>query len=206
MHTVNLVRSRSRYVALCAGNHVPVTYKASVDRLSTNRHTIFNMGKKNAFLAPSPMTSRIDGRRLAGAAAGILAVLFLFSSVAACDSSSSAGCQPATSFLWGGPSAEAQADTLILAAAKKLEPKKRVFNCSKQRSPQWQRLKPYRGEVRSNGKTGKRARYYEWDATHNDIEVYGPASKYKHLGSMDPITGRIYKDPVEGRNLRGKLK
>lgn len=66
--------------------------------------------------------------------------------------------------------------------------------------------KPHKGSVHSNGKSGKAALYYEWDHTHNDIEVYGPAPGYKHLGSMDPSTGQIYKRPVEGRNLRGKLK
>ncbi|MBX9975090.1 hypothetical protein H7K21_19040 [Cytobacillus firmus] len=35
-------------------------------------------------------------------------------------------------------------------------------------------------------------RFYSWGHTHNDIEVFD--SKGKHLGSMDPITGKVYKD------------
>ena len=41
--------------------------------------------------------------------------------------------------------------------------------------------------------------YYDWDWTHNDIEVYDRNGK--HLGSMDPVTGIIYKDAVKGRTL-----
>ncbi len=85
-------------------------------------------------------------------------------------------------------------------------PKKRAFNCSKQSSPQWKKFKPYKGSVRTNGKSGRSARYYEWDHTHNDIEVYGPGPDYNHLGSMNPIDGDMYKGPVAGRNLKGKLK
>jgi len=85
-------------------------------------------------------------------------------------------------------------------------PKKRAFNCSKQTFPQWKKFQPYKGSVRSNGKSSKAARYYEWDHTHNDIEVYGPAPDYKHLGSMNPVDGDMYKGPVAGRNLKGKLK
>lgn len=44
------------------------------------------------------------------------------------------------------------------------------------------------------------------DNAHNDIEVYGPAPGYNHLGSMDPVNGNMYKGPVKDRSLRGKLK
>ena len=40
---------------------------------------------------------------------------------------------------------------------------------------------------------------YEWDHAHNDIEVYD--SNGKHLGSMDPITGEMYKPAVKGRKI-----
>lgn len=39
----------------------------------------------------------------------------------------------------------------------------------------------------------------EWDHTHNDIEVYD--NKGRHLGSMDPTTGKMYKPPVPGRTI-----
>ena len=34
----------------------------------------------------------------------------------------------------------------------------RRFNCTKQESPQWKKLKPYKDSIRSNGKSGKAAR------------------------------------------------
>ncbi|ADB35725.1 conserved hypothetical protein [Kribbella flavida DSM 17836] len=67
-------------------------------------------------------------------------------------------------------------------------------------------MDPYKGSVRTNGRSGKSARFYEWDHTHNDIEVYGPGPAYRHLGSMDPRDGDMYKGPVKGRNLQGKLR
>jgi Cytotoxic len=41
---------------------------------------------------------------------------------------------------------------------------------------------------------------YEWDHTHNDIEVYD--SKGRHLGSKDPLTSEMYKGPVKGRKIK----
>lgn len=67
-------------------------------------------------------------------------------------------------------------------------------------SPVWKDLKPYRGRTRTNGKNGKAREYYEWDYTHNDIEAYD--SKGNHLGSIDPITGKIYKPAVPGRTIQ----
>lgn len=84
--------------------------------------------------------------------------------------------------------------------------KTRKANCTKQTSPVWKGFTPYKNGIRTNGKTGKDARFYEWDHTHNDIEVYGPGSSYRHLGSLDPANGKLYKGPVPGRNLQGKLK
>ena len=40
---------------------------------------------------------------------------------------------------------------------------------------------------------------YFWAFTHGDIEVYN--SRGKHLGSMDPNSGEMYKPAVEGRVL-----
>jgi hypothetical protein len=63
----------------------------------------------------------------------------------------------------------------------------------------WRDLKSYKGKTRTNGLSGKQAQYYEWDYTHNDIEVYD--SKGRHIGSMDPMTGEMTKPPVSGRRL-----
>jgi len=65
-------------------------------------------------------------------------------------------------------------------------------------SVQWKKLEPYQGKIKTSG-TGKNRRYYNWDHTHKDIEVYG--SNRKHLGSMDPTTGKMYKPAVNGRKL-----
>jgi Cytotoxic len=78
--------------------------------------------------------------------------------------------------------------------------------CTKSNSPVWKSLKPYKGSLRTNGKSGKAQRFYEWDYTHNDIEEFGPAPHYEHLGSRHPSTNKLYKGPVPGRNLKGKLK
>ena len=81
--------------------------------------------------------------------------------------------------------------------------RERVVNCSKSRSPVWRGMEHYRGDIKTNGKTGYDKRFYRWDNTHNDIEVY---NKYgNHLGSMDPRTGVMYKGPVSGRNIRHLL-
>jgi len=63
----------------------------------------------------------------------------------------------------------------------------------------WKALKPWRGKTKTNGLKGKDKRYYEWDNTHNDIEVYN--AQGRHLGSMDPVSGQIIKPPVSGRTI-----
>lgn len=96
---------------------------------------------------PSRTTS---GRRLTIAAALLFVLLFISITTVACDSSSAAGCRRASSFL-SQESSVLRASDISFLAAKKLQPKaegkERVFNCSKQRSPQWQKLKPYKGSV-----------------------------------------------------------
>ncbi|WP_246180877.1 colicin E3/pyocin S6 family cytotoxin [Nocardia ninae] len=67
-------------------------------------------------------------------------------------------------------------------------------------SPVWKDAKPYKGKTKTNGENGKSREYYEWDYTHNDIEVYD--SKGNHLGSKDPVTGEMYKNPVPGRKIK----
>jgi RHS repeat-associated protein len=71
---------------------------------------------------------------------------------------------------------------------------------TKQTSPVWQRLKPYRGQTKTNGLSGAAREYYEWDYTHGDIEVYN--RRGVHIGSMDPGTGQIIKPAVPGRSIR----
>jgi hypothetical protein len=71
--------------------------------------------------------------------------------------------------------------------------------CTKATSPVWQDLKPYRGSIKTNGETGRRARYYQWDHTHGDIEMYD--HRGRHMGSVSPDTGRIIKGAVKGRTI-----
>lgn len=72
-------------------------------------------------------------------------------------------------------------------------------NPSKANSKVWNSLHPYKGSIKKSG-VGKKTRYYEWDFIHNDIEVYD--SKGRHLGSIEPTTGELYKPPVKGRRLK----
>jgi hypothetical protein len=50
-----------------------------------------------------------------------------------------------------------------------------------------------------NGLNGKDRRYYEWDHTHGDMEVYD--SRGNHLGTMDPQTGQMTKPAAPGRKI-----
>lgn len=70
---------------------------------------------------------------------------------------------------------------------------------TKSNSPTWKQLQPFRGQTKTNGLSGSKRQYYEWDHTHNDIEVYD--SSGRHLGSMDPTSGQMIKPPVEGRTI-----
>lgn len=81
--------------------------------------------------------------------------------------------------------------------------KKRVVNSSKSRSPVWKGLKHHKGDIKTNNETGSKKRYYQWDDKHDDIEVYDRNGK--HLGSMDPRIGKIYKRAVAGRSIRNLL-
>ena len=71
-------------------------------------------------------------------------------------------------------------------------------NPSKANSKIWKKFKNHKNGTKTSG-TGKKKQYYEWDYTHNDIEVCN--SNKKHLGSMDPTTGKMYKPAVKGRKL-----
>ncbi|UBH14200.1 hypothetical protein LAU43_00170 [Macrococcus armenti] len=48
--------------------------------------------------------------------------------------------------------------------------------------------------------SGKNKKYYEWDNTHKEIEVYN--SKGVHIGFMDPLTGQMTKPAVKGRKIK----
>ncbi len=72
----------------------------------------------------------------------------------------------------------------------------RITNLPKAESPVWRELKPYKGQTRTDGE-----KFYKWDHTHNDIEVFSTKGKKDHLGSMNPMTGKIYKPAVKGRFL-----
>lgn len=67
-------------------------------------------------------------------------------------------------------------------------------------SPVWNSFKPLKGKTKTNGKQGKKREDYQWDYTHNDIEVYNRQGIHK--GSMHPMTGRMYKPAVPGRSIR----
>ena len=77
--------------------------------------------------------------------------------------------------------------------------KEKVENPTKGESDVWKDLDNVKGQDRKTSGQGKEKQYYEWDHTHNDIEVYDKNGN--HLGSMDPTTGEMYKPPVPGRDI-----
>ena len=72
-------------------------------------------------------------------------------------------------------------------------------NCPADDSSFWKGLRPYRGKTKTNGESGKGRRFYEWDYTHGDVEVYD--GRGNHLGSANPATGEPTKPPVPGRRI-----
>ena len=78
------------------------------------------------------------------------------------------------------------------------EDNKRKANVEKQESDVWKNLDNSKNGRKTSG-SGSNKQYYEWDYTHKDIEVYD--SKGKHIGSMDPATGKLYKGAVNGRRI-----
>ncbi len=75
------------------------------------------------------------------------------------------------------------------------DPKKdRKTNCGKSESPVWKEFKPHQGKLKTDGD-----KIYDWDHTHNDIEVYN--SRGEHVGTIDPVTGIKIKDAVAGRKI-----
>lgn len=71
----------------------------------------------------------------------------------------------------------------------------RIPKVSKPESPVWKNLKPHKGKTKTDGD-----RLYEWDHENGDIEVYDRATG-KHLGSMGPTSGNMYKPAVPGRKI-----
>jgi RHS repeat-associated protein len=83
-------------------------------------------------------------------------------------------------------------------AAGGSESNPRKTNPTKAESPVWKNLGGGGGNTKTSG-SGSSKRYYRWDHTHNDIEVFD--KRGRHLGSMDPTTGEMYKPPVAGRKM-----
>ncbi len=63
----------------------------------------------------------------------------------------------------------------------------------------WDSLFPWRGKTKTNNKSGKNRRFFEWDNLHKDVEVYDRNGN--HLGSANPATGTMTKPPVTGRHI-----
>ncbi|HEX8222476.1 MAG TPA: RHS repeat-associated core domain-containing protein [Allosphingosinicella sp.] len=64
------------------------------------------------------------------------------------------------------------------------------------KGPIWKGLKPYRGPIKTDGQ----GRYYEYDYTHRDLEVYN--SNGFHIGSMHRSSGQMYKPAIRGRRIK----
>ncbi|MCB9985166.1 MAG: hypothetical protein H6864_05700 [Micavibrio sp.] len=90
--------------------------------------------------------------------------------------------------------------TRIIALSSSVGAARNPGSVTKASSPIWKGFKNHRGDIKTNGLKGNEKKYYQWDYTHGDIEVYN--AKGKHLGSIDPNTGEMYKPAVAGRELR----
>ena len=66
--------------------------------------------------------------------------------------------------------------------------------CTTATSPIWRALNPWRGKTKTDG-----SRYFQWDYTHNNIEVYN--RRGQHIGIMDPVTGAMIGPRVVGRTI-----
>ena len=76
----------------------------------------------------------------------------------------------------------------------------RKFNVNKNESPIWRSFKNVKNSKLKTSGRGANQKFYDWDYTHNDIEVYN--CRGEHLGSMNPLTGNMYKPPVPGRFIK----
>lgn len=104
----------------------------------------------------------------------------------------------------GGGCRPASAAPAVQSAPRPPKPKKTADRkpvCTPATSEVWKSFKPYRGNIKTNGERGSKRRFYQWDYSHGDIEVYDGDGW--HLGSMDPESKKMTKPPVKGRQLRG---
>ena len=60
----------------------------------------------------------------------------------------------------------------------------------------WKSLKNFRGNIKTNGLSGSAKRFFQFDYTHGDVEVYN--GRGQHLGSAGPETGVMTKPAVPG--------
>ena len=71
---------------------------------------------------------------------------------------------------------------------------------SKSQSPIWKSLKPYRDNIKTNGLSGSKCLYFQWDYTHQEIEMYN--HRGRPVDALDPITGeRLFKEVSRHRPL-----
>ena len=75
----------------------------------------------------------------------------------------------------------------------------RITNVTKAKSKIWKSFKSAKNGLKKSG-VGKNTRYYSWDNLHNEIEVFDRLGK--HLGVMDPTTGKMIKGAVKGRFIK----
>ena len=119
----------------------------------------------------------------------VLGVLLAAAGLTGCETGASGGgCRPAAAL--------APAANPVAPRPKKVDSRP---VCTPSTSKVWKSFKPHRGNIKTNGEPGSKRRYYRWDYTHGDIEVFD--RKGRHLGSMDPATGIMTKPPVPGRRI-----
>lgn len=77
-------------------------------------------------------------------------------------------------------------------------PKSEFFKKVSDRYERW-RGQIYRAKNKAKKLGDGKVEYLEWDHLHNDVEAYNKARQ--HMGSIDPKTTEIYKNPVVGRKI-----
>jgi hypothetical protein len=58
-------------------------------------------------------------------------------------------------------------------------------------------LKAIGGQKRWQSNQGDRL--YTWDSLHGEVEVYN--RRGRHLGALDPMTGKVIKEAKRGRTI-----
>lgn len=77
-------------------------------------------------------------------------------------------------------------------------PKSEFFKKVSDRYERW-RGATYRAKRNAEKLGNGKVEYLEWDHLHNDVEAYNEARQ--HIGSINPKTTEIYKNPVAGRKI-----